>query len=63
MASTPAVSDITGNDPTDTSISISPDFDAAWIAHFISLYGSAAQGGVAYYDLDNEPMLWGQHPP
>ena len=51
-------SDITGNDPTDTSISISPDFDAAWIAHFISLYGSAAQGGVAYYDLDNEPMLW-----
>ena len=50
--------EITGNDPLDTSIVIGPDFVTAWINHFIGRYGTAASGGVAYYDLDNEPMLW-----
>jgi len=51
-------SDITGNDPSDTSLSIGPAFVTAWIDHLTGRYGTAAQGGVAYYDLDNEPMLW-----
>ncbi|MDD5542374.1 MAG: glycoside hydrolase family 44 protein, partial [Acidobacteriia bacterium] len=50
--------DITGNDPTDTSMPISPDFESAWISHLTAKYGTAMGGGVAYYDLDNEPMLW-----
>jgi Glycoside hydrolase family 44 len=51
-------SDVTGNDPADTSIAIGPAFVAAWIDHLVGRYGTAAEGGVAYYDLDNEPMLW-----
>ncbi|HEY2773108.1 MAG TPA: glycoside hydrolase family 44 protein [Candidatus Binatia bacterium] len=50
--------DVTGNDPTDTSLAITPSFVSDWIAHLTSKYGSASGGGVAFYDLDNEPMLW-----
>jgi hypothetical protein len=51
-------SKITGNDPRDTSIPISPGFVQNWIRHLISRYGTANQGGIRYYNLDNEPMLW-----
>ncbi len=49
---------ITGNDPHDTSMEASPAFIQEWIRHLISQYGTAAQGGVQYYNLDNEPTLW-----
>ncbi|HPD29935.1 MAG TPA: glycoside hydrolase family 44 protein [Phycisphaerae bacterium] len=49
---------ITGNDPADTSIAITPAFVSDWIAHLAGRYGTADQGGVRFYDLDNEPMLW-----
>lgn len=49
---------ITGNDPEDTSVEVGPSFVAAWVTHLIGRYGTAANGGVAYYNLDNEPMLW-----
>jgi hypothetical protein len=49
---------ITGNSATDTSVQVGPSFVADWIAHLNGRYGTAAQGGVAYWDLDNEPMLW-----
>jgi hypothetical protein len=49
---------ITGNDPRDTSISISPTFVQNWVSHFVSTLGAASAGGVQFYDLDNEPMLW-----
>ncbi len=49
---------VTGNDALDTSEAITPTFVSDWIAHFISRYGNSAAGGVAYYNLDNEPMLW-----
>ncbi|HUK12686.1 MAG TPA: glycoside hydrolase family 44 protein [Thermoanaerobaculaceae bacterium] len=51
-------SDLTGNDPTDTSVAIDPSFVQSWVAHLVGKYGTAAAGGVPYYDLDNEPMLW-----
>ena len=44
---------ISGNDPSDTSIAIGPDFVTAWINHVTTKYG-----GGQLYDLDNEPMLW-----
>src|SRR5207302_6378138 len=37
---------ITANNPLDTSIAIDPSFAQAWVAHLISLYGTAANGGV-----------------
>ncbi len=49
---------ITGNDPHDTSIEASPAFVQDWIRHLVGLYGTAGSGGVRFYDLDNEPMLW-----
>ncbi len=51
-------SDITGNSPTDTSVAIGPEFIASWIGHLTGRYGTASNGGVPYYNLDNEPMLW-----
>jgi len=49
---------VTDNDPADTSTPINPSFVQEWIAHLIERFGTADQGGVAYYNLDNEPMLW-----
>ena len=49
---------ITNNDPHDTSIESTPNFIADWVRHLVSRYGTAEQGGVLFYNLDNEPMLW-----
>ncbi len=49
---------VTGNDPLDTSLPITPTFVQQWIAHLVSRYGTAENGGVQFYNLDNEPMLW-----
>lgn len=49
---------ITGNDPHDTSSQITTTFIQDWVSHLTGKYGSAANGGVRFYDLDNEPMLW-----
>ena len=49
---------ITGNVPTDTSVIITSTFVAGWVNHLTAAYGAAEQGGVMFYDLDNEPMLW-----
>jgi uncharacterized repeat protein (TIGR01451 family) len=50
--------EITGNDPADTSIPITTTFVTAWINHLTAKYGTAVNGGVMFYNLDNEPMLW-----
>jgi hypothetical protein len=49
---------ITGNDPHDTSVETDYSFVHDWVQYLVSRYGAAAQGGVAIYSLDNEPMLW-----
>ncbi|RIK28723.1 MAG: endoglucanase, partial [Chloroflexi bacterium] len=49
---------MTNNDPHDTSVAITPQFVQDWIAHLKTNYGDAAYGGVKFYNLDNEPMLW-----
>ena len=51
-------SPISNNDPHDTSVEIGPAFDQTWVEHLVSQYGDAASGGVRFYSLDNEPMLW-----
>jgi Glycoside hydrolase family 44 len=33
-------------------------FMQSWVAHLVSTFGSAANGGVKYYQLDNEPDNW-----
>lgn len=49
---------IAGNDPHDTSRAIGPDFVTGWMAHLEGRTGTAANGGVRLFALDNEPMLW-----
>jgi hypothetical protein len=49
---------LAGNDPHDTSIETTPAFVSSWVSHLTGKYGTAANGGVMFYNLDNEPMLW-----
>ena len=51
-------SEIGGNDPHETSDAITPTFVQDWMLHLIARYGNANSGGVLFYNLDNEPMLW-----
>jgi sugar lactone lactonase YvrE len=51
---------ITGNDPSDTSLPITSDFVRDWITHLIARHGTAAAGGVRFYNLDNETALWNE---
>ena len=49
-------------DPNDTSIPIDPQFVGEWLDHLKQVMGgkSAANGGVKYFELGNEPMLWSE---
>lgn len=49
---------ITGNNPLDTSVAVTPTFMLNWVNHLKTQFGSAANGGVQFYNLDNEPDLW-----
>jgi len=49
---------VTGNDPADTSKAIDATFVTRWMSHIASRVGTAAAGGVRFWALDNEPMLW-----
>lgn len=49
---------LTGNNPTDANMKVDIEFQKPWIEHLTSTFGTAKQGGVAYYLLDNEPGIW-----
>ena len=54
----PSGQDITGNDPTDTSVRSTPADIQAWVRHLVAKFGTTAHGGVKFYAMDNEPELW-----
>ncbi len=49
---------ITGNNPLDASVAAPPAFTAGWVNFLKAKYGAAGDGGVRFYNLDNEPDLW-----
>jgi fibronectin type 3 domain-containing protein len=49
---------LTGNNPTDANVANSPAFQLSWVQHLIGAWGSAANGGLQYYIMDNEPSIW-----
>jgi len=49
---------ITGNAATDTSIAEGPAWAGSWVTYLVGKFGTAANGGVTIYDLDNEPSWW-----
>jgi hypothetical protein len=51
----PDGTNITGNDPADTSRVIGPSFVTGWMQHVATRVGTT---GVRYFALDNEPSLW-----
>lgn len=49
---------ITGNSATDTSTAVDATWTGSWVQYLVSKFGDAVHGGVAIYDLDNEPSWW-----
>ena len=49
---------ITGNDPLDANTPNSVAIQQAWVQHLLGTWGPAANGGLQYYIMDNEPSLW-----
>jgi hypothetical protein len=45
-------------DPTDADVAVTPTTMQEWVAHTVSTFGSSANGGVAIWELDNEPVWW-----
>ncbi|MFT7586940.1 MAG: hypothetical protein ACI9EW_003380 [Cellvibrionaceae bacterium] len=51
---------VVGNDPNLTSDPIDSTDVSQWINDLHQEFGSAADGGIQFYSLDNEPMIWHQ---
>jgi hypothetical protein len=51
---------ITNNDPTDANIAVGTNFQVGWVQHLTNLWGSAANGGLRFYLMDNEWSIWQQ---
>jgi hypothetical protein len=49
---------IAGNNPLDANTPNSVSIQQAWVQHLTSTWGLAANGGLKYYVMDNEPSLW-----
>ncbi|MET0403630.1 MAG: glycoside hydrolase family 44 protein [Cystobacter sp.] len=46
------------NNPTDANIPVDTLFQQDWVRHLRQKWGSAGNGGVRFYMMDNEPGLW-----
>ena len=46
------------NDPADAYQQFDQTFQSQWIQYLVTRYGKGAQGGVAIWSLDNEPIWW-----
>ncbi len=49
---------IIDNQVTDTTVEFPPSSARDWAAFAASRVGASSRGGVRYFALDNEPMLW-----
>ncbi len=49
---------ITTNNPTDANFLTNSVFQRAFVQHLTNRWGSATNGGVRYYCMDNEHTLW-----
>jgi len=49
---------ITGVASTDTSTAVDATWTGDWVKYLVNKFGNATHGGVAIYDLDNEPSWW-----
>ena len=49
---------ITWNDPNDANFPADETFQQGWIEHLTNTWGVSTNGGVRYYCMDNEHVLW-----
>lgn len=49
---------VTGNDPNDANVPNSVAFQQNWVSHLLNRWGSAQNGGLKYYIVDNEHSIW-----
>jgi hypothetical protein len=49
---------VTVNDPNDANVPSNSTFQQGWVQHLVNRWGSAGNGGLRYYILDNEPSIW-----
>ena len=49
---------VTGNDPNDANVPNTSTYQRQWVQEMVNKWGSAANGGVPYYILDNEHSIW-----
>jgi hypothetical protein len=49
---------ITGNNVNDAYVPNSAAIQQAWVQHLLTTFGTASNGGVRYYIMDNEPSIW-----
>jgi len=52
------ITQVKTTDKTDADVQVNPAFMQDWVAHMVSTVGSTANGGVAIWQLDNEPVWW-----
>jgi len=50
--------EVTGNDPHDANQPADSAYQLGWLQHLLARWGSAANGPLHYYLLDNEPSIW-----
>jgi len=50
--------EVTGNDPHDANQPADSAYQLGWLQHLLNKWGSAANGPLRYYLLDNEPSIW-----
>jgi Glycoside hydrolase family 44 len=49
---------ITNNNPLDANMIVDTNFQAGWVQHLTNRWGTATNGGLRYYIMDNEWALW-----
>ena len=49
---------VTGNDPNDANVLFTSADQREWVQNLVNKWGTADNGGVRYYVLDNEHSLW-----
>lgn len=49
---------LTDNDVYSNHVDNTTSLQQGWLEHLIATFGTAANGGVPYYQLDNEPYGW-----
>ncbi len=50
-----------GNDPNYNYLPSTPQFQGEWVRTLLQDFGSSSQGGVVFYQMDNEPGLWNEN--